>query len=270
MLATAARKIKAFKPVFLNPQFKYSLDADIEPGKELYAEIAKSKKDIVAAQRLRYQIFTQEFGAKIKNRRGIDKDRFDKHCRHVIVRNAANGKIVGYTRLLSDVQSYKTKGFYSSTEFQMDAIERLPGRVLEIGRTCIHPAYRNGGTIAVLWAKVAEVLLTEGYDFLIGCASIGLSDGGEGAAQILERIRERYMTEEHRRVEPFNPLKVNGQPTEEKVKMPALLKAYLRMGAKVCGEPYWDSDFNVADVFILLDMKDLPARYSKHFFRQAA
>lgn len=271
MIATAAQRLKSLTPALVPLRRKQPpLLSPQSSSKKLTATVTRNRREIFAAQRLRYKVFTEEFGASIKSRRGIDKDRFDRHCRHVIVKEGSTGQIVGYTRVLTDVASLKTKGFYSETEFDMAPMYNLPGRVLEIGRTCIHPEYRNGGTIAVLWARVAEMLVEEGFDYLIGCASISLADGGFAAQSILQQLRTKYMADEAYRVAPRIPLLLKNEDAIGQVKMPALLKAYLRMGARVCGEPFWDADFNVADVFIMLDMKDLSHRYSKHFMRHCA
>jgi putative hemolysin len=141
----------------------------------------------------------------------------------------------------------------------------LQGPILEIGRTCVDPAYRNGGTIAVLWGELAEVLNQGGYSYLMGCASIPMQDGGIQAHAIMQRLRERYLCTEHLRAEPKKPLPSLDIPSNVIAEMPPLLKAYMRLGAKICGEPCWDEDFQVADVFILLKRDELCPRYAKHF-----
>ena len=138
-------------------------------------------------------------------------------------------------------------------------------RGLEIGRTCVDPAYRNGGTIAVLWSELAEVLNEGGYRYLMGCASIPMQDGGVQAQAIMQRLRERHLCTEYLRAEPRQPLPRLELPDNLISEMPPLLKAYMRLGAKVCGEPCWDPDFQVADVFILLKRDELCPRYARHF-----
>jgi putative hemolysin len=137
--------------------------------------------------------------------------------------------------------------------------------VLEIGRTCVDGAYRNGATIAVLWGELAEVLNEGGYRYLMGCASISMQDGGIQARAIMQRLRERYLCTEHLRAEPRHPLPQLDLPSNVIAEMPPLLKAYMRLGAKICGEPCWDRDFQVADVFILLKRDELCPRYARHF-----
>ena len=247
----------------------HSKDAVTTP--QLKAVFTRRRKDIIAAQKLRYKIFTEEYGAKIRSLRGIDKDRFDKHCLHLVVKDTVTGEIVGYTRVLTDKATRHTGGYYSESEFDLNKFKTMPGRTIEIGRTCIDPRYRNGGTIGVLWSALGQYLLEHDVRFLIGCASISMADGGVAAHAIMEKIRRKYLTDESVRVTPHQSLRfLPQQESVSAIKMPPLLKAYLSMGAKVAGEPYWDTDFNVADVFIVLDMESVCSRYKRHFLRQAS
>src|SRR5471032_1924033 len=156
-------------------------------------------------------------------------------------------------------------GASSEEEFSLHGLGHLQGPILEIGRTCVDPAYRNGGTIAVLWSELAEILNEGAYSYLMGCASIPMHDGGIQAHAIMQRLRERYLCTEHLRAEPKNPLPTLDLPSNVICEMPPLLKAYMRLGAKICGEPCWDEDFQVADVFILLKRDELCPRYARHF-----
>lgn len=233
----------------------------------LVAQVTTSRRDILAAQRLRYRVFTAEYGATFDGIAGIDRDRYDRHCRHLVVKDVLTGQVVGYTRILDEAQARRSGGWYSAGEFEMGMVDRLDGRVLEIGRTCVHPDYRNGATIGVLWAKLAELLFCEGYRYLVGCASIPLAEAGAGAmlAEVGRRAeRDTPFCVAPRRALPPQPA-VAGT-----VKLPPLLRTYLAMGAKVCGEPCWDPDFNCADIFILVDVQAIPARYVQHFAGRGA
>lgn len=234
---------------------------------QLEAKFTRKRKDIIAAQKLRYQIFTDEYGAKIKSVRGIDKDRFDKHCLHLIVKDTNSNEIVGYTRVLTDSASQLTGGYYSESEFDISALRPFHGRTIEIGRTCIDSRYRNGATIGVLWSAIGRYLADNHVRYLIGCGSISMADGGIAAQAIMQKIRNKYMIENQQHVTPYRSIAFPKQPAVTNPKIPPLLKAYLSMGAKIAGEPYWDIDFNVADVFIVLDMETVSSRYKKHFIR---
>jgi putative hemolysin len=232
---------------------------------------AASREEVLETQRLRYRIFAEELGAQIEG--GIDVDQYDPFCRHLMVRDTDTGRVIACTRILGGERASDAGGFYSESEFDLAMLDSLPGRVLEIGRTCVDAEYRNGAVIATLWQGIAGYIIQHGYDYLFGCASIGLEDGGAQAHAILETIRARHLAPERQRVRPFIPLpaadlRVPGAAID-RPKMPPLLKAYLSLGAKACGEAYWDRDFNCADVFMLLNVAELNPRYARHFLGRA-
>lgn len=233
----------------------------------LRAEVTTARRDILAAQRLRYRVFTEEYGARFDGIAGIDRDGFDRHCRHLVVKDVLTGQVVGYTRILTGERARKAGGWYSAGEFELDMVDRLDGRVLEIGRTCVHPDYRSGATIAVLWSKLAEILLTENFTWLFGCASIPLADAA--APAMLAALAAREEQDPAYRVAPRLELPaLAGHAVDSAAaapKLPPLLRTYLSMGAKICGAPCWDPDFHCADVFVLVDVNAIPARYKRHF-----
>lgn len=234
--------------------------------RRLHAERLIGASALREAQALRYQVFSQEFDAKLKGAdQQLDIDDYDPHCTHIGVRDLNSGRLVATTRLLDHNAAATLGSFYSEEEFNLHGLKNLPGPILEIGRTCVDPAYRNGGTIAVLWGELAEVLNAGGYRYLMGCASIPMQDGGVQAHAIMQRLRDRYLCQEHLRAEPKTPIPALNFPSNVIAEMPPLLKAYMRLGAKICGEPCWDQDFQVADVFILLKRDELCPRYARHF-----
>ncbi|MCY1279217.1 Acetyltransferase (GNAT) domain protein [compost metagenome] len=234
--------------------------------RQLRAERLHGEQALREAQALRFDVFSREFDAKLKGAElGLDMDDYDSHCAHIGVRDLGSGKLVATTRLLDHRAAASLGRFYSEEEFSLHGLAGLQGPVLEIGRTCVDAAYRNGATIAVLWGELAEVLNEGGYRYLMGCASIPMQDGGVQARAIMQRLRERYLCTEHLRAEPKNPLPALDVPANVIAELPPLLKAYMRLGAKVCGEPCWDPDFQVADVFILLKRDELCPRYARHF-----
>lgn len=232
------------------PRFSYSLVEDESALRE--------------SQRLRYRIFAEEMGAQIDGGpEGLDQDEFDPYCEHLVVRNE-DEEIVASTRLLSCAAAARIGDFYSAHEFTLDPIHALQGRKLEIGRTCVHADYRSGTTIAVLWSGLAEYVAAHDVDYLFGCASIPMDEGMDDAYRIMQMIRERYMSAPDLRVEPLLPLPPR-DVAFSRTRMPPLLKAYVSLGARACGEPFWDQDFNCADVFVLLNLRELHPRYVKRF-----
>ncbi|MGQ7956784.1 L-ornithine N(alpha)-acyltransferase [Pseudomonas sp. SP16.1] len=235
-------------------------------ARRLQAERLVGPAALREAQALRYRVFSAEFDAKLNGAElGLDMDDYDIHCRHIGVRDLNSGELVATTRLLDHQAAAGLGRYYSEEEFSLHGLAGLQGPVLEIGRTCVDAAYRNGATIAVLWSELAEVLNEGGYRYLMGCASISMQDGGIQAQAIMQRLRERHLCTEHLRAEPRHPLPPLDVPGNVIAEMPPLLKAYMRLGAKICGEPCWDRDFQVADVFILLKRDELCPRYARHF-----
>jgi putative hemolysin len=139
--------------------------------------------------------------------------------------------------------------------------------MLEVGRACVHPAYRTGATIARLWSGLAQFIRSAGCEYIIGCSSISMADGGNAAASIYNCLRETALSPGEYRVFPRCPLPLAAFDASLVVAPPALIKGYLRLGAYVCGEPAWDPDFNTADLPMLLPIAKINARYAKHFLK---
>ena len=234
--------------------------------RQLQAERLVGTAALREAQALRYRVFSSEFDARLQGAElGLDIDDYDAHCSHIGVRDLSSGALVATTRLLDHLTARRIGHFYSEQEFSLHGLAALDEPVLEIGRTCVDSAYRNGATIAVLWGELAEVLNQGGYRYLMGCASISMRDGGVQAQAIMQRLREGHLSTELLRAEPKTPLPPLELAANVTAQLPPLLKAYMRLGAKICGEPCWDADFQVADVFILLKRDELCPRYARHF-----
>lgn len=242
------------------------------PARQLKTGITNHPASVEAAQRLRYRVFSEEYGSDLgATTPGIDADSFDAYCDHLIVTDQSSGQLVATTRILHQREAAKAGGFYSEGEFDLAAFHRLPGTVAELGRTCVHPDYRNGATITLLWASLAEYLVQHQVDYLIGCASISMADGGLKAWNIARYLQREFMSDEAFRVIPKRQLPHLAHPVSEgrPVNVPALIKAYMRLGAKVCGEPCWDPEFRCADVLVVLEVSRLASRYSRHFLARA-
>ncbi len=245
---------------------------DVAAGR-LRVMLASGSADVRAAQRLRHRVFVEEMGAHLDGGvPGIESDRFDPYCEHLLVRDEDHGRVVGCYRILTDLAAGRAGGFYSQTEFDLTRVLALPGRRMEVGRTCVHPDYRGGAVIALLWQGLARYMLRNGFEYLMGCASIPLRSGTDEALAIYERLRARYLAPESWRVFPRAPmprLNLTGHAVA-RAAIPSLIKAYLQAGARVCGDPAWDPQFNVADLFIQLRASDVSARHARHFMARAA
>lgn len=237
------------------------------PAQRFTVAFARTVEERLETQRLRYRVFAAELGARIEDAgTGLDRDSYDPHCRHLYVRENASGRIVACTRILTDDRAAAAGGFYSAHEFDLGWLPHLPGRVMEIGRTCVAPEYRSGAVIALLWSGIADLIRRERFDSLFGCASIGLEDGGANAEAVLRILRADYFSPPRHRAHPRRPLPPCRTKASTSAQLPPLLKAYVSLGAKACGEAYWDPDFNCADVFMLLNVRDLEPRYARRFF----
>lgn len=242
------------------------------PFNRYEVRITENHREIIEAQKLRYRVFGEEMGARLPSAPlGLDRDRYDHFVRHLIVRDTIERKIIGYTRILTREMANIVGGFYSGTEFDLTRILALPGNIIEIGRTCIDEDYRRGSTISLLWSGIARAMEQYRADYLIGCASIPMGDSGNLPQAVLARIGDKHQSSEMFRVFPKTPLPFKRDlPESVEVEIPPLIKGYLRVGAKICGEPCWDADFGVADVFIFLERDNISKRYRNHFVVPAA
>lgn len=237
----------------------------------LRVALASTLEDVRAAQRLRHRVFVEEMGAQVSEaERGIESDRFDHYCQHLLVRDERSDRVVGCYRILTDAQAQRAGGFYSETEFDLARIRTLPGRIMEVGRTCVHPDYRTGAVISLLWSGLARFMVRHRFDHLIGCASIPLHGGVEHIGALWHGLTAAQLSPPEWRVFPRTPFTSLPRPAPDTAaELPPLIKAYLRLGAQVCGEPAWDPTFNVADLFLLLGIERLGTRYAQHYIGRA-
>lgn len=239
--------------------------APLRQKPRLEARFATNTGMVTAAQRLRAEIFGAEYGVAFD---GLDVDAYDDFCLHLNVYDVANDLLIATTRVLSSEQAALAGGFYSAQEFDLGALKNYNGRILEVGRTCVHPDYRSGAAITVLWSALSDYLMREGFNLLIGCASISLADGGTTLASVMPTLREKHFVGDELRVSPSREIMLSAAGTGA-VSVPPLLKAYLRMGCKIGGEACWDPEFNCADVFIFMDVQAMAGRYAQRFLKTA-
>ncbi len=231
----------------------------------LTVSVAATEEEIRQCLRLRHQVFAEEMGAQLETiQSGLDLDYFDGYARHLMVTDTDTGKVIATTRLLSSDAAQQAGAFYSETEFDIHAIHRLNVRLLEIGRTCVAESHRNGAALSLLWRGLVRIAVMEEVDYFIGCASIPLHKSFSYADSIMQYLRDHYYAADELRVYPKHNLPASNVADTTDVILPTLLKGYLRLGAKICGEACYDKDFNVADVFILLDRDNVVRRYYRH------
>ncbi len=233
---------------------------------------ARHEDEVRAAQKLRHQVFVKEMGARLPLvLEGHDIDLFDDFCEHLIVRDQATGQVVGTYRLLTPTQARRLGSNYTETEFDLTRLRHVRERMVELGRSCVHPDYRQGSVILALWGALAEFMHQNELDIMIGCASIPMLMNGvtspQSAVSIWHQLRQTHLAPIEWQVRPRLALPLDMECDPGVVDPPALIKGYLRLGAKVLGAPAWDPDFNTADLPMMMRIQDLPIRYRRHFLK---
>jgi putative hemolysin len=242
------------------------------------ARWATSEAEVEAAQRLRYAIFAGELGAHLTpppgTPAGCDADRFDPFCDHLLVwvesaaDDAEEPRLVGTYRVLLPDGARRAGGYYADSEFDLAPLRPLLGQAIELGRACVHPDWRSGGVIMALWGALGAYMLRHRLQTMFGCASIGMADGGDYARRVWRRASDAHLAEPEWRIQPRHALALDGgreQAPLALAELPALLKGYLRCGAKVLGAPAYDAAFNTADLPIMMRLDELSPRYRKQF-----
>ncbi|MEU0875181.1 GNAT family N-acetyltransferase [Nocardia brasiliensis] len=234
-----------------------------------------------AAQRLRYGVFANEPGFEIPdNGTGLDADRFDDHCDHMLVRDDLTGEFVGCYRMLPPDKVAAAGGYYTATEFELSQLDPTGRRIVEMGRACVVPEHRNGSVLTLMWAGILHYIQLTGYDWVMGCASVPMQDTpadapGVNVRGVRDLLLDRHACDPEHRVRPYRPVVVDGKTLDEMIpparpKLPPLLRGYLRLGAEICGEPAHDPDFAVADFVVLLGLDTINTRYLERLQGAAA
>ena len=235
--------------------------------KRLYISLARNPAEVAEAQRLRYKVFAEELGAELSGTGGLDIDGFDAYCDHLLVRESTTNQVIGTYRILCPHQANEAGDYYSAGEFDLSRLAHLFKSTVEVGRACVHQNYRNGGTITMLWAGLARYMQMHNYEYMIGCASVPMHDGGHMAASLYHKLKDEYLSPSEYRVFPHNPLPMASLNKEMQIVCPPLIKGYLRLGAYICGEPAWDAYFNSADMLVMLPLSKINSRYASHFLK---
>ena len=242
-------------------------------------KFAENQKEIEAAMRLRYEVFNIEQGklqsAKLET---IDCDEFDEHCLHLIIVEKKTSRIVGTYRANPGPLARKYLGFYAAREYNIEGLDELQDEILEVGRSCVHPKYRNGSVIGLLWIGISGALVRTGLHYTLGCVSMDATDTDVGWA-LYEYFKLHNKLCGQLKATPVKGFELP-PPNKEKVEkllndktalleyIPSLFKGYLRLGVKICGVPIWDKEFGSIDFLILLNYRTMTKKYYKHFFKE--
>lgn len=217
--------------------------------------LATEPAQVRAAQALRFMVFNLELNEGLAQsfETGLDADRFDTACDHLLVEERASGQIIGTYRLQTGARAAQWHGYYSEREFDFAPFEPLRAQLVELGRACIRADHRNFTVLNLLWKGIAAYSNQRGARYLIGCSSITSQDATVGAAA-WRRLAPHLAPPAHR----TRPVAAFGCPLEaeaaEPPKIPKLLAAYLALGAGICGPPAIDREFKTIDFLTVLDL----------------
>ena len=235
---------------------------------------------IESAQRLRYDVFNDEPGFTLTGQdTGLDVDRFDEHCDHLLVREDNSGELVGCYRMLSPTGAVAAGGLYTATEFDIRALDCLRPSLVEMGRAVVRKDHRNGAVVLLMWAGILAYLDRCSYDYVAGCVSVPVAGDGGPPGSPIRGVRDfvlrRHVAPPEYRVHPHRPVIIDGRALDEipapaRPMIPPLMRGYLRLGARICGEPAYDADFGVGDFPALLDKRQADTRYLRRLRSVAA
>jgi putative hemolysin len=258
------------------PQSLYNL-GELKAG-NLEVFIASRDEDIIESQKLRYRVFFEEMGAlatpEIRATKR-DMDKFDDVCDHLlVVAHQPDGdiKVVGTYRLLRREGMKKIGHFYSASEYNISAIENYPGEILEVGRSCVDPEYRNRAVMQLLWRGIGAYVMRFNIALMFGCASFHGIDPKEHA-MALSYLHHYHLAPENLRSKalPERYVEMNLMPKEKiNVKaafssLPALIKGYLRLSGYIGSGAVIDKEYNTVDVGIVVKTDLVTEKYAQRY-----
>jgi putative hemolysin len=240
---------------------------------EFNVKLAETEAELLAAQRLRYDVFVDELGGGgdlVDHEQRLERDRFDPYFDHMILTTKDNDAVIGVYRLLRGSRAEIAGGFYSEGEYDLSALKTSGRRVLELGRSCLHRDYRGGIAMHCLWSGLADYVAMHRIDILFGVASFHGTNIADLAAP-LSLLHERHLAPPQLRVRAhesaFQRMDLTDLDTLDRraamLQVPSLIKAYLRLGGCVGEGAYLDHKFNTTDVCLIMDTAQLNARQAK-------
>jgi putative hemolysin len=263
------------------------------PARHIHADVgryrlrlAESAHDREAACRLRFRVFNIELGEGLESsfETGLDIDRFDTVCEHLLVEDKTTRRVVGTYRMQSGETAGRHLGYYSEQEFNLAPYEPLRPGILELGRASIDREHRTPEVLMLLWRGIAQYASDMGLRYLLGCSSLNSNHPAEGW-QMYRQLENFRCSPEFETVptpayacpveaqEMYAQLSScdedrsmqSGSATSGAVKVPKLLKTYLAIGARIAAPPAWDREFRTIDFLTLLDLKMLSAAARNRF-----
>jgi putative hemolysin len=259
------------------------LTAMIAEDTILSLRLARDARDLRAAQRLRYEVFVTELGADgplVDHAERLERDEFDPHFDHLLLIDSRRDPgllqdVVGVYRLLPPERMAAAGRYYSEAEFDLSALKGAGRRLLERGRSCVHRDMRGGAAMFLLWNGLAEYVLERRIEVMFGPASFHGTDA-RALAQPLSFLHHFHRSPEALRVSarPEQRQEMDLLPREAVDRavamagIPALIKAYLRLGGHVSDGAWIDRDFNTLDVCLVMDTARMSVRHRDFYTRK--
>lgn len=250
---------------------------------DLEVRLANSEEEIAAAQSLRYRVFYEELGAHPDEKVAAaqrDFDEIDAVADHLLVLDrklgAGAAAVVGCYRLMRRDQADRLGGFYSAGEYDIRKILNYPGKLLELGRSCVHEAYRTRPTMQMLWRGIAAYIFQHDIDLMFGCGSLPGNDPDALALPLTylyyhhlapPALRPTALESRYTDMRRLDPEAIDS--AKARSVLPPLIKGYLRLGAYVGDGAVIDPQFNTTDVCIIVKTELVSEKYYRHYDRTA-
>lgn len=248
--------------------------------------LATTDDEVASAQRLRYRVFVEEMGATPSAEDAtlrLERDRFDPHFDHLILLDHQNqpedplDRVIGVYRLMRKDAAQSGAGFYGASEYDLSPLVNGGREIVELGRSCVAETYRGGAAMHILWNGLAEYVLSRKIEIMFGVASFHGTDP-DALADALSYLHHKHLAPEDLRVTALPPAHVDmGRLAPEDIdrkkalrQIPALIKAYLRLGGFVGDGAFVDHEFNTTDVCLLMDTTRMTARYHDYYTQSHA
>lgn len=222
--------------------------------------LAQSAGDLLAAQRLRFEVFNVELnlGLDTSYLSGLDRDRFETGCDHLLIEEVRSGAVVGTCRLQTGQVAALNLGYCHARRFDFSPFAPIRFETVEVTRACLHVEHRERSVLNLLWRGIVLYSTARHARYLVGCSSHPTQNASLGMAMYASLAETHLAPEQFRTV----PLAANAIPPgvavgEVPMALPHLLRAYLAVGAKVCGPPGMDPDFKTIDFLTMLDLESL-------------
>ena len=273
-LFTRAKKVITFEPI-RHKLLQKKIDS-FEPKvvfkktfKEYELRTATTPEDLEQILRLRHDIFVKDLGRK-KQSLDVDFDRYDLLGDHIMIIDKNNNQVVGTYRLIS---SHFSDKFYSQNEFNLSELIQSEDPIIELGRACIHKEFRKGIILHLIWRGLAHYINMVNARYIFGCSSVFTVDI-PAVREILNHFPETAWgtefqispTKKYRFPVDFEVFPGEEISAESAALVPNLLKSYLKVGAKIYGQPALDVDFRCSDILTVLDLKEMVPKYYKKYF----